>query len=516
MRLAVASALQKIPARTGSLADRRQARPPTPKTTPTHNSAAHVLVRHPAGRAEASEGGPRAARQATKIDRVRTASSAAPDRPGVGLTGRLRPLVDLLAGDEDDAERKGISSAASGYALAGRRDVTAAGRLGGRLRRCSPAPDGRARERRRARWPCEFGDAEGRRRPAARSTDAKAPADARRTALERLVGPKAGGPRPGRCTGCSPTRRCVGRRSAAWPRTRTPTPRPPSSRRTRRSPPPRRPTPCRRWRAAPAFARGPARRRRSRAPCRRRTCRRSPPGKSWPSRTRRCRRSSKRAWGTVRPASADAGRPGRRSTRTCSPRTPSRPPTRRTAGHVFAKNCAACHKLFGDGGDVGPELTGSQRANLDYVLGKRPRPVCRGRREYLVTVFNLANGRTLTGIVKAETDQAVTVRTLNETVVVAKDDIEGRNVSKLSIMPEGMFDKLKDDEVRDLVAYLRESRPRCRCRRPPRRPAREPRRRCGPPARGRKRIRFLDDRCPRPRRGRGSRGHRVRRDSAAR
>ena len=49
----------------------------------------------------------------------------------------------------------------------------------------------------------------------------------------------------------------------------------------------------------------------------------------------------------------------------------------------------------------------------------------------------------------------MTVRTANETIVIPKDEIESRSVSKMSMMPEGLFDKLPDREVRDLVAYLR-------------------------------------------------------------
>jgi putative membrane-bound dehydrogenase-like protein len=121
---------------------------------------------------------------------------------------------------------------------------------------------------------------------------------------------------------------------------------------------------------------------------------------------------------------------------------------------VFVKHCASCHKLFGEGGDVGPELTGSQRNNLDYVLENVLDPSAVVAREYQVQVISLKNGRVLNGIVKAETEKALTLRTLNETVVVPKDDIEMRSTSPVSMMPDGLFDKLTAEEVRDLVAYL--------------------------------------------------------------
>ena len=121
----------------------------------------------------------------------------------------------------------------------------------------------------------------------------------------------------------------------------------------------------------------------------------------------------------------------------------------------FVKNCAACHKLYEDGGDVGPALTGAQRGNLDYMLENVLDPSAVVPREYQVNVIFLNDGRTINGIIRNETDKAVTVRTANETIVIPKDEIESRSVSKMSMMPEGLFDKLPDREVRDLVAYLR-------------------------------------------------------------
>jgi len=121
----------------------------------------------------------------------------------------------------------------------------------------------------------------------------------------------------------------------------------------------------------------------------------------------------------------------------------------------FVKNCASCHKLYDDGGDVGPGLTGSQRSNLDYLLENVLDPSAVVPREYQVNVIQTQDGRVINGIIKAETDNALTVRTANETIVVPKAEIESRTVSKLSMMPEGIFEKLSAQEVRDLVAYLR-------------------------------------------------------------
>jgi hypothetical protein len=57
-------------------------------------------------------------------------------------------------------------------------------------------------------------------------------------------------------------------------------------------------------------------------------------------------------------------------------------------------------------------------------------------------------------LITKETDSAVTVRTINDTVVVPKSDIEEQRLSDLSLMPDRLLDTFKPEEIRDLVAYL--------------------------------------------------------------
>jgi len=121
---------------------------------------------------------------------------------------------------------------------------------------------------------------------------------------------------------------------------------------------------------------------------------------------------------------------------------------------IFTRNCATCHKLFGEGQAVGPELTGAQRGNLDYILENVVDPSAVVANEYKMHEFQLLDGRVVTGIIKKESPQAVTVRTVNEELVIAVKDIEKRKPTQNSVMPEGLFDAMKPDEVRDLVAYL--------------------------------------------------------------
>ena len=92
--------------------------------------------------------------------------------------------------------------------------------------------------------------------------------------------------------------------------------------------------------------------------------------------------------------------------------------------------------------------------NLDYVLENVLDPSAVVPNEYKITIVETKNGRTLAGIIKSETPAAITVRLQNETVVVPKGDIESRTPTKQSMMPEGIFEQMRMEEVRDLVAYL--------------------------------------------------------------
>jgi putative heme-binding domain-containing protein len=121
---------------------------------------------------------------------------------------------------------------------------------------------------------------------------------------------------------------------------------------------------------------------------------------------------------------------------------------------VFNQTCAKCHVLFGEGIKIGPDLTGSQRTHAEYLLTKLLDPSATVAKDYQLTIIATKGGRTVSGIVKEENDKVVAIQTENEVVRIAKADIEARDQSKQSMMPEGQLEKLSDAEVRDLFAYL--------------------------------------------------------------
>ena len=122
---------------------------------------------------------------------------------------------------------------------------------------------------------------------------------------------------------------------------------------------------------------------------------------------------------------------------------------------VFERTCAACHTLYGNGGNLGPDLTGSNRANLDYILTEIVNPSEVMQEGYHLVTITTRDGRTLAGNLAAEDDQQVTLRMVGQDTTVAKSEIQSREKSAVSLMPEGLLKTLSNDEVRDLIAYLR-------------------------------------------------------------
>ena len=123
---------------------------------------------------------------------------------------------------------------------------------------------------------------------------------------------------------------------------------------------------------------------------------------------------------------------------------------------VFKKTCAACHLLYGDGGKIGPDLTGSNRANLDYILLNSVDPSYDVPAAYRMVTIITVNGRVVNGVIAEEDGTRVVLKTVEQPrLVIAKADIDERIVSKKSMMPDGQLDKMSRQNVIDLIRYLR-------------------------------------------------------------
>ena len=121
---------------------------------------------------------------------------------------------------------------------------------------------------------------------------------------------------------------------------------------------------------------------------------------------------------------------------------------------LFAKTCGTCHKLYGEGGAIGPDLTGSNRHNLGYLLENILDPNRAVPKQWTTTTMVLTDGRVINGVVTRKNDQTWTVQTAKEEVVIPADEIEESQATNQSLMPEGQLNALSDADVRDLVGYL--------------------------------------------------------------
>jgi putative membrane-bound dehydrogenase-like protein len=122
---------------------------------------------------------------------------------------------------------------------------------------------------------------------------------------------------------------------------------------------------------------------------------------------------------------------------------------------VFAKTCQQCHTLFDTGGKVGPDLTGSNRRDLDYLLQNIVDPNAVIPNDYKAWNLQTTDDRLVTGILKKQDETSVTLATANETLVVPRKEIESLTEGQLSMMPEGLLQNLTGQEIRDLLYYLR-------------------------------------------------------------
>jgi putative heme-binding domain-containing protein len=122
---------------------------------------------------------------------------------------------------------------------------------------------------------------------------------------------------------------------------------------------------------------------------------------------------------------------------------------------IYTGRCAVCHKLFDQGGTIGPELTGYDRQSLEFWLLNTTYPSLEIREGFGAYVAKLKDGRILTGIMDAQGGGSISLKDLaGNRTTVKQGDIEKLEASPISIMPEGLLTGLSDAELKDFFAYL--------------------------------------------------------------
>jgi len=161
-----------------------------------------------------------------------------------------------------------------------------------------------------------------------------------------------------------------------------------------------------------------------------------------------------RLWGAVRDSDAEKLADIARFKKLIASRPPGDAPTGRA---VFARVCQQCHTLFDVGGKVGPDITGSNRGDLDYILQNIVDPNAVIPNEYQTWNLETKDDRAITGIVKEQNDNAVTIITANETLVIPRAEVTTLQRGEMSMMPEGLLQALSEEDICNLIAYLKQA-----------------------------------------------------------
>lgn len=160
-------------------------------------------------------------------------------------------------------------------------------------------------------------------------------------------------------------------------------------------------------------------------------------------------------WGPITRLSADKEAALARYRQLLTEASPQEPNASR-GREVFQRTCAACHRLFDDGGQIGPDVTGANRTNRGYLLSNIVTPGAVIQDEYRIHLILTDDGRLYSGIPAEENDQQLSLHVANrdEPVVIARSRIASQELAPVSMMPGGLMEELSDQEVRDLFAYL--------------------------------------------------------------
>ena len=123
---------------------------------------------------------------------------------------------------------------------------------------------------------------------------------------------------------------------------------------------------------------------------------------------------------------------------------------------IYQIKCGNCHKLFNEGGDLGPDLTGYDRRNVDELLLNIVDPNASIREGYVNYQVKTKDGRTLAGTMQAQSGNTITLKPFgSKEITLSKDQISDMQPQTTSLMPERLLDGMSEQEIRDLFAYIR-------------------------------------------------------------
>ena len=110
--------------------------------------------------------------------------------------------------------------------------------------------------------------------------------------------------------------------------------------------------------------------------------------------------------------------------------------------------------MFGEGEQIGPDLTGSNRNDIDYLLSNMVDPSAVVAKDYRMSILLTTDNRIFNGLVTNETDRTISIQTATENLSFDKEKIQDHKLTEKSPMPDGLLETLSNNEIRDLVRYL--------------------------------------------------------------
>jgi putative membrane-bound dehydrogenase-like protein len=127
---------------------------------------------------------------------------------------------------------------------------------------------------------------------------------------------------------------------------------------------------------------------------------------------------------------------------------------------LYQETCGKCHKLFTQGGEIGPDLTSFKRTDSRGILLNVINPSAEIRKGFENYTILTREGRIVTGFLVDQDNQVVVIRGIDgQNVVLQQEDIDEMIANPKSVMPEGLLDKMSDEQIRHLFAYLSSTQP---------------------------------------------------------
>jgi putative membrane-bound dehydrogenase-like protein len=127
---------------------------------------------------------------------------------------------------------------------------------------------------------------------------------------------------------------------------------------------------------------------------------------------------------------------------------------------VFAKVCGQCHKIYGEGQEVGPDITLNGRSSFEQLLSNVFDPSLVIGASYQARTVVTTKGQVFTGLVVEDGEQRIVLKVQGGKLeTIPRDEVEETKVSELSIMPEGLEKQLQPQEMANLFAFLTLDKP---------------------------------------------------------